>query len=155
MTFIGNLHASVLAVFPFFGIFLYYHNYSLVIFLHASFLFLLVLLRELSKDLLTYRGDIIYNYQTIPVRYNLYTAKIVISFVSFLILIPGLLIVLYGNIGLMQLYFYVTFGVLVMLVHGMWNIKGVKWYNLQYNVVKFLIVLGVFSIALIPYKLVF
>ena len=48
---IGNLTAAILAVLPFFGILMYYKNFYHVIFAHATFLFLLILIRELIKYL--------------------------------------------------------------------------------------------------------
>ena len=44
--FLGNLMAAFLAVLPFFGILLYYKNFIEVIFFHAAFLFLLLLIKE-------------------------------------------------------------------------------------------------------------
>src|SRR6187402_3353599 len=55
---IGNLMAAFLAVLPFFGILLYYKNFYEVIFFHASFLFLLLLVREMIKDLENIKGDL-------------------------------------------------------------------------------------------------
>ena len=48
---IGNLTASLLAILPFFAILLYYKNLYPQIFAHATFLFLLILIREIIKDL--------------------------------------------------------------------------------------------------------
>jgi 4-hydroxybenzoate polyprenyltransferase len=48
---IGNLMATFMAVLPFFAILLYYKNFYEVILAHATFLFLLLLIREMIKDL--------------------------------------------------------------------------------------------------------
>ena len=48
---VGNIVSAVLTVTPFFAIFIYYGNFELVVFAHAIFLFLLVSMRELIKDL--------------------------------------------------------------------------------------------------------
>jgi 4-hydroxybenzoate polyprenyltransferase len=78
-TLIGNLMAAFLAVLPFFGILLYYYlkmplyeieNYSSkleVILSHGAFLFLLILIREMIKDLENLKGDFINDYKTIPI----------------------------------------------------------------------------------------
>src|SRR5690606_35609406 len=51
MPFVGNLVSAVLTITPFFAIFMYYKNFETVIFVHALFLFLLISMRELTKDL--------------------------------------------------------------------------------------------------------
>ncbi len=51
IVFIGNITASLLAVLPFFAILLYYKNLYPQIFAHATFLFLLLLVLEIIKDL--------------------------------------------------------------------------------------------------------
>jgi 4-hydroxybenzoate polyprenyltransferase len=51
LPFIGNLTSAVLTILPFFAIFLYYKNFESVIFVHAVFLFLMISMRELTKDL--------------------------------------------------------------------------------------------------------
>lgn len=151
ITFVGNILAAVLAVFPFFAIFLYYGHISLMILLHASFLYILILIRELVKDMLTYRGDLIYEYQTIPVRYSLTMSKKVISGLIILCLLPAYVLTTFHELGSMKLYFYFSLGVLAVLIVGLWSLEGVKWYHFQYNIIKFLIVAGVFSIVLISY----
>ena len=152
ITFIGNFVASILAIVPFFAIFLYYKNISVLIVLHAMFLSLLILIRELVKDMVSYRGDLIYGYNTIPVKYSMNTSKYIISFLVLLTLVPGILLTQFNEVGLMQIYFYFSLGVLSVFIFGLWYLKGVKWYLLQYNIIKFLIIAGVFSIALVPYS---
>lgn len=153
ITFVGNLVASILAIVPFFAIFLYYKNISVLIILHATFLSLLILIRELVKDMLSYRGDLIYGYQTIPVKYSMKVSKYIVSFLIILTLVPGILLTQFNEVGLMHIYFYFSMGVLSVFLLGLWYLRGVKWYLLQYNIIKILILAGVFSIALVPYSL--
>ena len=49
--FVGNLVASILAITPFFVVFVYYKNLETVIFIHATFLYLMIVMRELVKYL--------------------------------------------------------------------------------------------------------
>jgi 4-hydroxybenzoate polyprenyltransferase len=46
ITFVGNFVAAILALTPFFAVFVYYRNLDTVIFVHASFLFLVISMRE-------------------------------------------------------------------------------------------------------------
>jgi 4-hydroxybenzoate polyprenyltransferase len=75
ITIVGNLTAAFLAVLPFFAILLYYKNLYPEIFAHATFLFLLILIREMIKDLENLKGDVANDYQTIPVLYGETFAK--------------------------------------------------------------------------------
>ena len=88
---VGNIMAALLAVLPFFGILLYYFKIDgllenvqnekyYVIFAHASFLFLLILIREMIKDLENIKGDLVQNYKTIPVLLGESFSKKVITF---------------------------------------------------------------------------
>ena len=53
----SNVFAAVLAITPFFAISLYFNNLSTWVLYHASFLFLVILIRDLVKDLQNFKGD--------------------------------------------------------------------------------------------------
>jgi 4-hydroxybenzoate polyprenyltransferase len=59
---IGNLTSAILTITPFFAVFIYYKNFETVIFVHAMFLFLIISMRELTKDLENIKGDLANNY---------------------------------------------------------------------------------------------
>ncbi len=103
--------------------------------------------------MLSYRGDLIYGYQTIPVKYSMELSKYIISLLVILALVPGFLLTQFPEVGAMKVYFYFSLGVLSVFVLGLWYLNGVKWYLLQYNIIKILIIAGVFSIALVPYSI--
>ena len=48
--------------------------------MYAMFLFLIVYVRELIKDLENIKGDFILNYKTVPVVYGEKTSKYIITF---------------------------------------------------------------------------
>ncbi|MFO7674406.1 MAG: geranylgeranylglycerol-phosphate geranylgeranyltransferase, partial [Lutibacter sp.] len=75
----GLFSAAILAILPFFAVFVYYKNFSEIIFTHAAFLFFILLIRELIKDLEGIKGDFIHNYQTIAVKYGEHFTKILIT----------------------------------------------------------------------------
>jgi len=87
--FIGNVTAAILAVIPFFAVFIYYQNFNNVIFVHATFLFLLIAMKELTKDLENIKGDLAQNYKTIPVVYGVDVAKTMLTALSIATLIPA------------------------------------------------------------------
>ena len=66
---LGVLSATMLTILPFFAVFVYFKNFSSIIFMHASFLFLVIMIRELLKDLQSMKGAVIHNYDTFPIVY--------------------------------------------------------------------------------------
>lgn len=146
---IGNLTASLLAILPFFSILMYFRFYYPSIFLHAAFLYLIILIRELIKDMENIKGDFANDYQTIPVRFGEVRAKQLITLVTLLTLIPILLLLENKNIGYMVYYFYLSVLVLVLFLYRLWTSKTVTQYHSLHLSLKILILLGVFSIVLI------
>ena len=149
LPFIGNLTSAVLTVTPFFAIFLYYKNFESVIFVHATFLFLIITMRELTKDLENIKGDFIQDYHTIPVVYGESSSKIFLTILFFLTLIPIYFLLNKFQIGYMYFYFYLSIFLLLMFLVILWKSK-IKMHSLiLLNILKFIIVTGVFSILLI------
>lgn len=146
---IGNLTASFLAVLPFFAILLYYKNLYEQIFAHATFLFLLILIREMIKDLENIRGDIANDYQTIPVIYGESFAKKIITLLTLLTAIPVYYLVEIFEVRYMDIYFYVSMIVLIFFLRKLWKSDSRADYLLLHNILKFLVVAGVFCIILI------
>lgn len=147
--FIGNLTAAVLAVTPFFAVFIYYQNFDLVIFVHATFLFLLISMRELVKDLENITGDLAQNYRTIPVVYGERVSKIMLSLLAGLTLVPVYFLLSYFEIGYMRYYFYLTVIALFVFVIFLWLSAEKLHYILLHTILRLGIVIGVLSIVLL------
>jgi 4-hydroxybenzoate polyprenyltransferase len=154
VAFIGNVVSATLAIAPFFAVFVYYKNFDTVIFVHAIFLFLLILAREMIKDLENIAGDMAQNYKTIPVLYGARFSKICISILIILTLLPALLLINYFDIGYMYLYFLVAVGLLILFLIILWRSRTKMHYVGLHNILKMIIVIGVFSILLINIDLV-
>lgn len=146
---IGNLTAAILAVLPFFGILMYYKNFYHVIFAHATFLFLLILIRELIKDLENIEGDLVNEYKTIPVLFNEKTAKMVISTLTIATLIPVYFLINIYDVGYMDIYFYASLLLLLFFFVQLWQSKNKADFLKLHFLLKFIIVAGVFCIVLI------
>ena len=158
---IGNLMAAIMAILPFFAILLYYYlklpideiennKYKLaVIFAHATFLFLLLLIREMIKDLENIRGDISNDYKTIPIIYGELISKIVIIILTLSTVIPVYVLIEIYDVGYMDIYFYTCLITLLLFLPYLWKSETKKQFLLLHNVLKFLIVAGVFCIVLI------
>lgn len=158
---VGNLTAAFMAVIPFFAILLYFYNsisfeeienhrsHFAVISAHAMFLFLLLLIREMIKDLENLKGDLANDYHTIPITYNENVSKQIITVLTFLTIIPVYILVNVYDVGYMDIYFYVCFIVLLFFLLYLWRSNSKEQFLLLHNVLKFLIVSGVFCIVLI------
>lgn len=146
---LGNLTAAILAVLPFFGVLMYYKNFYQVIFAHATFLFLLILIRELIKDLENVEGDLITDYKTIPVVFGLQTAKIVVTLLVVGTLIPVYYLTNVFFVGYMDTYFYISLLLLLFFVVQLWKIQSKSGFLKLHLLLKLIIVAGVFSIVLI------
>jgi 4-hydroxybenzoate polyprenyltransferase len=149
MAIVGNMTAAFLAVLPFFAILLYYKNIYPQIFAHANFLFLLLIIREIIKDLENIKGDIANDYQTIPVMFGESTAKKIITLLAVLTIIPIYFLVEIFEVGYMDIYFYVSLIILIFFLQKLWKSNSKPDYLKLHNMLKFLVVSGVFCIVLI------
>lgn len=146
---IGNLTAAFLAVLPFFAVLLYYKNLYPQIFAHASFLCLLILIREMIKDLENIKGDIANDYKTIPVKFGEEFTKKIITGLTILTIFPVYLLVEIYDVGYMDIYFYVSLIILIFFLLLLWKAENKTQYLQLHIILKFLIVSGVFCIVLI------
>ena len=145
----GLFSAAILAILPFFAIFIYYKNFSTIIFTHASFLFFVLMIRELTKDLENIKGDIVQNYQTIPIKYGEYFTKLLISILVVFTLDPIYFLWKYPEIGMMKYYFYFVGIVLTIFLFLLWKANSKKDYVILHNIIKLIIIIGVMSLMLI------
>lgn len=158
---LGNLTAALLAVMPFFAILLYYYskialqdiaNYEsqlAVIFSHAIFLYLLILIREMIKDLENILGDLANDYKTIPIVYGEDASKRIITFLTVLTVVPVYVLIEIYDVGYMDIYFYFSLIFLIFFVLYLWKSTTKQQFLVLHNLLKFLIVSGVFCIVLI------
>jgi 4-hydroxybenzoate polyprenyltransferase len=147
--FVGNLMASFLAVLPFFAILLYYKNFYEVIFAHATFLFIIILIREMIKDLENLKGDLANGYSTIPIVYGESVSKKIIIVLAISTLIPVYFLVNLFDVGYMDIYFYICLILLILFGVKLSKSNTKEEYNQLHNLLKIIIVAGVFCIILI------
>ncbi|MEP5341688.1 MAG: geranylgeranylglycerol-phosphate geranylgeranyltransferase [Algibacter sp.] len=149
MPFIGNIVSAILTITPFFAIFIYYKNFETVIFVHAVFLFLIISMRELTKDLENLKGDLALGYKTIPILYGENMSKIILTLLAVLTLIPAYLLLYKYEIGYMYYFFYLSIVLLTVFLLLLWKWNSKTHYLILHNILKFIILAGVFSILLI------
>ncbi|EMQ95234.1 geranylgeranylglycerol-phosphate geranylgeranyltransferase [Xanthomarina gelatinilytica] len=149
LPFVGNLTSAILTITPFFAIFMYYKNFEHVIFVHAAFLFLIISMRELTKDLENIKGDLVLNYHTIPIVYGENVSKIMLTILALLTTVPAYFLLFHFHVGQMVYFFYLSVVLLFVFVLLLWASKTKTHYLILHNILKFIIVAGVFSIMLI------
>ncbi|TWO34597.1 ubiquinone biosynthesis protein UbiA [Seonamhaeicola sediminis] len=154
LPFVGNLTSAVLTVTPFFAIFMYYKNFETVIFVHATYLFLIISMRELTKDLENIKGDLVLDYQTIPVTYGEKVSKLMLTVLAIFTLLPTYLLLFHYTVGYMYIFFYSATGLLGLFLILLWRSKTKIHYLILHNILKFILLAGVFSILLIDVSVI-
>ena len=153
-TLMGLFSAAILSILPFFAVFVYFKNFSKLIFTFASFLFFVLMIRELIKDLENIKGDVVQDYQTIAVKYGEYFTKLLISLLVLLTMNPVYFLMKYPEIGYMTYYFYVVGLLFLFFLVFLWKAKRKRDYVILHNLIKLIIVLGVLSITLIDTQVI-
>ncbi len=147
--FIGLFSVTVLTILPFFAVFVYYKNFSKIIFVHATFLFLILMLRELIKDLENIKGAIANNYVTFPVKYGeLKTIRLSIGIILTTIF-PVIILSSYPSTGYMKYYFYFSLIGLIFIAFFIWKSNLKKHYVLLHNALKIMLLVGILSLLFI------
>jgi 4-hydroxybenzoate polyprenyltransferase len=146
---LNNIYSVILMVFPFFGLFLYYENYSSIIFFHAGFLFLLLLITDILKDLTSKTADLIYNYNTLPVVYGERNTKIVLSIL--VLICSATAVYLWANsaTGYMRYFFLFSAVLINLLLVPLWSSHSKTTYKMLHLVFKLLIGFGIFNMVFI------
>ncbi len=149
----GLISATLLTILPFFVTFIYFKNFSNIIFVHAVFLFLVIMVRELIKDLENMRGAVASNYKTFPLAYGEKKTKLTSVVLLLLSLFPAVILLNYPAITYMKYYFYIMFVSLIII--GAILIKSSKkeHYTILHTSLKILLVIGVISLIFIDTSL--
>ena len=146
---LGNIFSVILTITPFFAIFLYYKNFELITIIYALLLFFIILAKDIIKDLENLKGDFILNYKTIAVVYGEKFAKVVISTIILISYINVINLILNFDIGLMFYYYYFCLFIFAFVLIILWKYRTKKSYLIIHNIMRALIILGIFSIVLI------
>jgi len=110
-------------------------------------------MRELTKDLENIKGDLALNYKTIPVVYGVKASKVMLTIIVVLTLIPTFYLTNYFPIGKMVYFFYLSIILLVVFILLLWRSSSKPQFLLLHNILKLIILAGVFCIPLIDVDL--
>ncbi|NQX82510.1 MAG: UbiA family prenyltransferase [Flavobacteriaceae bacterium] len=143
------IFSAFLYVFPFLALFIYYKNQNATIYLHALFLINLFIIKGLFKHLENIKGEIICDYNSIPIKYGEKNTKYIV--VCFFVTISIFAVLISNNelVGYMRYYFYLTVILFAIAIPFVFVSKERKNYLYLHNFVKIIIILGVFSLLAI------
>ena len=112
------------------------------------------MVRELIKDLENMKGDLLMDYKTIPVVYGEQASKVMLTLLIMLTSIPVYLLLTQFHVGHMSLFSYLSVILLLLFLLLLWKSSPKTHYLILHNILKFIIVAGVFSIVLINISIV-
>jgi 4-hydroxybenzoate polyprenyltransferase len=147
--FFGNIFSVLLSITPFFAIILYYKNYSLEIISHSIFLFFIVLIREVIKDLENFVGDFTLKYNTIPVKYGEKISKYYINLLVVIVFVVSIHIIQSYDVYSMKYYHYFVYVFFTVFMFFLYKKKSKETFQKLHNALKLLIILGIFSVMLL------
>lgn len=103
---VNNLTFVLLTLYPFFGMLVYYRTFSLKILLMAAFLFLMLLIIDIVKDMLTKNADKVFGYTTIPNYFGSSVARrVVAGLLTILFAVTMMLVFTKGLVSITAYYF--------------------------------------------------
>ena len=146
---IKNFYLVVIRVMPFFALLVYFDHFTFNLALHATFLTILLLITDIVKDLSSQKADLIYNYDSIPIKYGIDFTKVLISCLIITELIIGIIIIMKNDVGAMKYFFIASNIAFTVILFIIWRIKSSQAYKILHYFFKGMIVAGVFSIVLI------
>lgn len=150
----GLISATVLTILPFFVIFVYFKNFSKIIFVHAIFLFLVIMVRELIKDLENIKGALANNYKTFTVAYGERKTKQLCFLLLLFTIFPVVVLFNYPELSYMKYFFYAALLTLAFVGFYLYKSTTRNQYRFLHNVLKLLLLIGVFSLVFIDTSLI-
>lgn len=142
---VNNISFVSLTLYPFFGMMVYYQTFSAKVFVMAVFLFLILLLIDIIKDLLTKNADKMFGYSTIPNQFGNAVARNVIIFLCFSAVVTSAIIV--GTSGAHRiLHIYFLTGIAVLLIVIFLFLKKVQKHSfISINILRIWVFIGIIA----------
>ncbi len=148
ITFVGNMAAALLAITPFFAIFIYYHLENLLIITYVSFILLIIFIREIIKDLEALKGDVIVGYPTLPVTLGVGRTKWLIAAFALLGAIPAAAIFYKTDFTGISYYLFVGGAGVAFSLVMLSRAQKQKHYRALNSLYRLLIIGGILSLML-------
>lgn len=145
---INNLTFVSLTLYPFFGMMVYYRTFSVKVFLMAVFLFLMLLVMDIIKDILTKNADRIFGYTTIPNYFGKKMTRAVLLILCGGMMLCALLIAASSGIhSILHLYFAAGPAVVLLSVYFLLStFKKSNFFAL--NILRLWVFVGIIAMLL-------
>lgn len=145
---LNNLSFVSLTLYPFFGMLVYYKTFSIKVFLMALFLFFILLIIDIIKDILTKNADKMFGYSTIPNRFRNSTPQAIIVFLSIILMLNSILIISETGIhDILNLYFAFGLFITIFVIYLILNAEK-KFNFFALNILRIWIFLGICAMLL-------
>lgn len=106
---VNNLVFTSLTLYPFLAMVLYYQAFSQLVVELAGFLFLVLLMMDIMKDIITRRADMLLNYATIPIVFGIKNSFTVLQYIIFFLFLFSIWLARDATFfQVMRLYFAVS-----------------------------------------------
>lgn len=147
--FLGNLSATALAIAPFCIIIVYYDDINYAIFFYVAFIAIIDLIREIIKDIIAQKADIVLGYKSIPVQFGLVRTKRLLYTLMLLSIAPPVLLYFTYNVDVIVIYFLLSS--VLILISAVWLNRATETEDFVrvFNIYKTIILIGIFSIMLV------
>ncbi|MDL1913357.1 MAG: prenyltransferase [Bergeyella sp.] len=130
---LNNITYVVLSLYPFFGMLIYFKHFSGILFSMALFLFVLLWIMDVLKDVLTLRADYLFHYRTIPVCFGVFTAYRWVSVLLVVDAVIALSVVFFScHLTFFVFYFMLSALVLILLLFLLRSSKRKKTLYIVY-----------------------
>ena len=145
---VNNLTFVSLTLYPFFGMLVYYHTFFGKVFLMAVFLFMILLMIDILKDILTKNADKIFGYTTIPNYFGTRSAVNLVTGLSVSLFVVSMLIIDRTGIhSILTLYFAAGLFVISFVVYFL--LSSQKKSNLfVLNILRIWVFVGIIAMLL-------
>tara|TARA_B100001093_G_scaffold520177_1_gene613349 strand:+ start:4597 stop:5502 length:906 start_codon:yes stop_codon:yes gene_type:complete len=144
---LGNFFAATLSVIPILAVSIYFNRFDLLNAYQALFLFLLLLIKELIKDLENLKGDLALSYTTYVVENGEHSTKKIIALLVVGCIISAALLFEQEQMQILKPYFLYTIIFLGALTVTLFLVNNNRAYLFLYNFIKLNIVMGIASLA--------
>lgn len=148
IVFINNLTNSAIMLFPFLALFLFYENFSSYILYLSGFLFFIIFIKDICKDLLSYKYDHLFNYHTLPNTLGIIPTKIILNILFCLLLGISFQLSCEPHLYEIRLYYLLTILLCVCSIVVIW-LRKPQYIQILIFMIKFWIFLGTISLLFI------
>ncbi|MFN3917753.1 MAG: geranylgeranylglycerol-phosphate geranylgeranyltransferase [Flavobacteriales bacterium] len=146
---VGELSAATLTVAPFFSLGLYYWSVNYTVVLYVGFIFVNTLNRELIKKMTYYKGDLIYDFSSIPIKYGIRKAKLVLAFLMITSLVPVILLSPFVSDQYIAYYFIFSSLMILISLFCLQNASKAKDFERINTLYKIILITAILSIPLV------